>query len=75
MRVIILKQEKAHFTDINWVYNFYEASKIRADRNQYLADPDFCKTTRVGLLNDKYLDGRKISINESAALTTPVAPE
>lgn len=63
------------FTDINWVYNFYEASKLAfADRNQYLADPDFVKQPIAGLLNNKYLDGRAKLVNESAALVTPVAP-
>ena len=63
------------FTDINWVYNFYEASKIAfADRNQYLADPDFVKQPIAGLLNNQYLDERAKLVNESMALSVPVAP-
>src|SRR5579863_4969410 len=37
--------------DLNWVYNFAEASKLAfADRNQYLADPKFVKQPVTGLL-------------------------
>ncbi|RTL02678.1 MAG: hypothetical protein EKK57_01395 [Proteobacteria bacterium] len=57
-----------------WAYTFLEASKLAyADRNQYLADPDFVKLPVKGLLDPKYLQARSKLIGESA-LATPVAP-
>jgi len=58
--------------DINWAYNFFEASKLAyADRNQYLADPDFVKQPVKGLLDPKYILNRSKLIGESA-MPTPV---
>lgn len=63
--------------DVNnpeWTYTFLEASKLAyADRNQYLADPDFVKLPVKGLLDPKYLQARSKLIGESA-LATPVSP-
>lgn len=60
--------------DPKWVYHFLEASKLAyADRNQYLADPDFVKPPISGLLNSDYLEQRAQLVNESMALVTPVA--
>ncbi len=40
-----------------------EASKLAfADRNQYMADPDFIKVDQAALLNDNYLDQRASEI-------------
>lgn len=59
--------------DPQWVYTFIEASKLAyADRNQYLADPDFVKQPVKGLLDPDYLANRSKLIGESA-LVTPVA--
>ncbi|AUR51260.1 gamma-glutamyltransferase [Aquella oligotrophica] len=59
--------------DVKWAYNFLEASKLAyADRNQYLADPDFVKQPVKGLLNTDYLASRSKLVSESA-LATPVS--
>ena len=60
--------------DVKWVYNFLEASKLAfADRNQYLADPQFVQQPVSGLLDKKYIAARASLVNESQALITPVA--
>lgn len=60
--------------DPRWVYNFLEASKLAfADRNQYVADPEFVKQPTAGLLEKHYITERAQLVNESQALITPVA--
>lgn len=59
--------------DINWVYNFAQASKLAfADRNQYLADPKFVKQPVIGLLDNDYIKSRSKLVSSSVALKTPV---
>lgn len=59
--------------DLNWVYNFAEASKLAfADRNQYLADPRFVKQPVSGLLDGDYIKSRSKLIS-GRALSTPVS--
>lgn len=59
--------------DINWIYNFAEASKLAfADRNQYLADPRFIKQPVLGLLNKNYIKFRSKLVSKFA-MATPVA--
>lgn len=59
--------------DTNWAYYFLEASKLAfADRNQYLADPDFVKQPIAGLLDNQYIKARSELIS-GKALATPVA--
>lgn len=59
--------------DLNWVYNFAEASKLAyADRNQYLADPKFVKQPIMGLLDDDYIKSRSKLVTD-VALNTPVS--
>ena len=55
--------------------HFYlEASRYAfADRNAYLADPDFVDVPLAGLLSDCFADERRSLIIEAAA-TSPVAP-
>ncbi len=60
------------YDDPKWIYNFFEASKLAyADRNQYLADPDFVKQPVKGLLQDDYIKSRAKLVS-SQALATPV---
>ncbi len=52
-----------------------EASKLAfADRNQYVADPDFVSVAVTALLDPEYLEARAQLIDINAAMTTPVAP-
>jgi gamma-glutamyltranspeptidase/glutathione hydrolase len=44
-----------------------------ADRNAYLADPDFFDVPLAGLLSDSYAAERRALIDESHAATSPVA--
>lgn len=63
-----------NINDEKWAYNFLEASKLAyADRNQYLADPNFVKQPVAGILNSKYIQSRSDQIS-NMALATPVAP-
>lgn len=60
--------------DINWMYNFLEASKLAfADRNQYLADPKFVTQPVAGMLDESYIATRAKLVNQSQALITPVS--
>lgn len=44
-----------------------EASKLAfSDRNAYMADPDFVKTTSTDLLNDAYIEKRRSLITDKA---------
>ena len=45
-----------------------------ADRNAYLADPDFFKVPLAGLLSDSFAAERRALIDEDHAATSPVAP-
>jgi len=55
------------------LYYMLEASKLAyADRNQYLADPDFVDVPLAGLLSDGYAAQRRALIGD-VALTPPVA--
>ena len=45
-----------------------------ADRNAYLADPDFFKVPLAGLLSDSFAAERRALIDENHAATSPVAP-
>lgn len=61
-------------SDINWIYNFLEASKLAyADRNQYIADPEFVLQPINGLLESKYLDARSQIVDQKKPLITPVS--
>jgi gamma-glutamyltranspeptidase / glutathione hydrolase len=53
---------------------FAEANKLAfADRNTYLADPDFVQVPIKSLLDNNYLQSRAKKINHNSALQTPVA--
>jgi gamma-glutamyltranspeptidase/glutathione hydrolase len=55
-----------------WWYHFIEASKLSfADRNQYIADPDFIHVPVTEILSNKYLDQRSREVGKRA-LITPV---
>ncbi len=59
-------------SDTNWMYYFLEASKLAyADRNQYIADPNFVKQPIDGLLDNDYLLNRSQLITNTP-LKTPV---
>ena len=45
-----------------------------ADRNAYLADPDFFDVPLAGLLSDSFAAERRALIDENKAATSPVAP-
>jgi gamma-glutamyltranspeptidase/glutathione hydrolase len=52
-----------------------EASRFTfADRNAYLADPDFFDVPLSGLLSDSFAAERRALIDENRAATSPVAP-
>jgi gamma-glutamyltranspeptidase/glutathione hydrolase len=52
-----------------------EASRFTfADRNAYLADPDFFDVPLAGLLSDSFAAERRALIDENHAATSPVAP-
>jgi gamma-glutamyltranspeptidase/glutathione hydrolase len=54
---------------------FLEASRFSyADRNAYLADPDFFDVPLAELLSDDYAAQRRAQIDETRAATSPVAP-
>jgi gamma-glutamyltranspeptidase/glutathione hydrolase len=56
------------------LYYMLEACKLAfADRNQYLADPDFVNVPLAGLLSDAYAAQRRALIT-STALSVPVMP-
>ena len=52
-----------------WAHLFAEASRVAfADRNQYMADPDFVPQPTAGLIDAAYLDQRVRLIDPAAAL-------
>jgi len=52
-----------------------EASRFTfADRNAYLADPDFFDVPLAGLLSDSFAAERRQRINKNKAATSPVPP-
>jgi gamma-glutamyltranspeptidase / glutathione hydrolase len=52
-----------------------EASRFSfADRNAYLADPEFFDVPLAGLLSDSFAAERRALIDEDEAATSPVAP-
>src|SRR5918992_4464805 len=54
---------------------FLEASRFSyADRNAFLADPDFFDVPLAELLSDDYAAQRRAQIDETHAATSPVAP-
>jgi len=54
---------------------FLEASRFSfADRNAYLADPDYFDVPLAGLLSDGFAAERRALINPARAGTSPVAP-
>jgi gamma-glutamyltranspeptidase / glutathione hydrolase len=56
------------------LHRFLEASRFSfADRNAYLADPNFFEVPLAGLLSDGFAGERRALITERAA-TSPVAP-
>lgn len=73
MKIYANKYSGSDSTDVNWVYNFLEASNLAfADRNQYLADPKFVPQPIKGLLAEDYIRNRSKLINANQALPTPV---
>lgn len=73
MQLFANKYSESNSKDPLWVYTFLEASKLAyADRNQYLADPDFVKQPVDGILDPEYLANRSKLITDKA-LVTPVA--
>ena len=58
---------------LSW-HLFAEASKLAfADRNYYIADPDFIQVPVDKLLNPEYLSNRASLISTDTVLTTPVS--
>ncbi len=59
-----------------WAHLFAEASKVTfADRNRYMADPDFVPQPTAGLLDPAYLDRRAALIVPNRALDKVEAGE
>jgi gamma-glutamyltranspeptidase / glutathione hydrolase len=57
------------------LHDYLEASRFSfADRNAYLADPDFFKVPLTGLLSDGFAAQRRALIDPQRAATSPVAP-
>ena len=60
----------------DWAHGFAEASKVAfADRNRYMADPDFVPQPVAGLLDPGYLDRRAALIDRDRALPPVAAGE
>ena len=60
---------------IRALHLFLEASRYSfADRNAYLADPDFFDVPLAGLLSDGFAGERRARINPTRAATSPVPP-
>jgi gamma-glutamyltranspeptidase/glutathione hydrolase len=60
---------------VDGVHVLLEAMKLAfADRNIYVADPDFVRVPTGGLLDDAYLTGRAQLLSLGKAQPTPVAP-
>lgn len=56
------------------IHLFMEASKLAfADRNKYIADPDFVRVPESGLLDPRYLAGRAALIRADGAMPKPKA--
>ncbi len=56
-------------TSPEWAHLFAEAGRVAfADRNQYMADPNYVHQPIVGLLDKTYLDGRARMISADNAL-------
>lgn len=54
---------------------YLEASKLAfADRNHYIADPDFVEVPTQQLLSKSYLIGRQTQIQHDRVVTTPAEP-
>ena len=52
-----------------WAHGFAEVSRVAfADRDHYMADPDFVPQPVAGLLDPAYLDGRAALISKTTAL-------
>lgn len=74
MKIYAFNYSDKIYTNANWMYHFLEASKLAyADRNQYIADPQFTQQPLQGLLANKYLKQRSKLVT-GKALVTPVAP-
>jgi gamma-glutamyltranspeptidase / glutathione hydrolase len=57
------------------LHDYLEASRFSfADRNAYLADPDFFEVPLTGLLSDGFAATRRALIDPQHAATSPVAP-
>ncbi len=53
--------------DIETIHRIAEASKMAfADRNMYMADPDFVDTPNTALLNDDYITKRRALMSDTA---------
>jgi gamma-glutamyltranspeptidase/glutathione hydrolase len=56
------------------VHLIAEAEKLAyADRDRYIADPDFVAVPDAGLIDQAYIDQRRSLINPSQAMTKPAA--
>ena len=65
----------AHMTRTQALHLFLEASRFSfADRNAFLADPDFFDVPLEGLLSDRFAAERRALIDPEHAATSPVAP-
>ena len=64
-----LGMQDLHPASAEWAHLFAEAGRLAfADRNQYMADPDFGGQPTAGLLDKGYLDGRAALVSREKAL-------
>ena len=73
MSIYANNSSEKNYVNAIWMYHFLEAAKLAyADRNQYIADPDFVQQPLDGLLTKKYLLERSKLVTRKP-LITPVS--
>ncbi|GAA4091396.1 gamma-glutamyltransferase [Zhongshania borealis] len=66
-----VEQERGALRGVDFIHTFIEASRLAfADRNRYVADPDFVTVPTNGLVNRDYLTTRAASIKADRRLAT-----
>ncbi len=62
-------------SDVLALHRYLEASRLAfADRNAFLADPDYEDVPVEGLLSESFADERRAKIDDTKAATSPVPP-
>ena len=64
-----IEQKRGAFGPVDFMHTFIEASRLAfADRNRYVADPDFVAVPTKGLLDRRYLKARAATIKADQRL-------